>query len=177
MKEPMGAVVLKVLPDSPAQRAGFKIGDVVTEFNGKMINRSSDLPIAVGNTPVGETANVKVIREGKTVMLHVKIAELPSEDKLASAAGGGASKPAKANRLGIAVEELSSEQRHRLDIKKGGVIVKEVTDGPAADAGIHRGDVLLKLNGHDVNSIFTINGRFFIDDRRLLSAPCQKENR
>jgi serine protease Do len=152
MKEPMGAVVLKVLKDSPAQKAGFKIGDVVIDFNGKTINRSSDLPIAVGNTPVGKTANVKVIREGKTITLHVKIAELPSEEKLASTAGGEQSEPAKANRLGITVGELSAELRHRLDIKQGGVIVKEVTDGPAADAGIHRGDILLKLNGHDVKS-------------------------
>lgn len=149
MKEPMGAVVLKVLGDSPAKKAGFKIGDVVIGFNGKTINRSSDLPIAVGNTPVGKTVNVKVIREGKTIELKVKIAELPSEDKLASSESSD-NAPAKANRLGLVVEELSADVRHRLEIKHGGVIVKEVTDGPAADAGIHRGDVLLKLNGHDI---------------------------
>lgn len=152
MKEPMGAVVLKVLDDSPAKKAGFKIGDVVTEFNGKTINRSSDLPIAVGNTPVGETANVKIIREGKTIELHIKIAELPSEEKLASAESEEKA-PAKSNRLGVVVDELTSDQRQRLDIKHGGVIIKEVTDGPAADAGIHRGDVLLKLNGHDVKNV------------------------
>jgi serine protease Do len=152
MKEPMGAVVLKVLDNSPAEKAGFKIGDVVTEFNGKIINRSSDLPIAVGNTPVGETAKVKVIREGKTIELNVKIAELPSEDKLASTETPE-EEPAKSNRLGIAVEDLTSDQRHRLEIKKGGVVVKDVTDGPAADAGIHRGDILLKLNGHDIKNV------------------------
>jgi serine protease Do len=152
MKEPMGAVVLKVLDDSPAKKAGFKIGDVVIEFNGKTINRSSDLPIAVGNTPVGDTAKVKVIREGKTIELNVKIAELPSEDKLASAESEG-TEPAKANRLGVVVEELTPDLRHRLDIKHGGVIVKDVTDGPAADAGIHRGDVLLRLNGHDITGV------------------------
>lgn len=149
MKEPMGAVVLKVLDNSPAEKAGFKIGDVVTEFNGKQINRSSDLPIAVGNTPVGQTAEVKIIREGKSMELKVKIAELPSEDKLASTESRD-EEPAKSNRLGVAVEDLNSDQRHRMDIKKGGVIVKDVTDGPALDAGIHRGDVLLKLNNHDI---------------------------
>ena len=152
MKEPMGAVVLKVLADSPAEKAGFKIGDVVVEFNGRAINRSSDLPIAVGGTPVGQTANVKVIREGKTIALQVKIAELPAEDKLASSESDD-SAPIKANRLGIAVEELTAEQRHRMDIKKGGVVVSEVTDGPALDAGIHRGDVLLRLNNHDIKGV------------------------
>jgi len=149
MKEPMGAVVLKVLDDSPAKKAGFKIGDVVIDFNGKSINRSSDLPIAVGNTPVGKTADVKVIREGKTIDLKVKIAELPSEEKLASTESSD-NEPAKANRLGIVVDEITPDIRRRLDIKHGGVIVKDVTDGPAADAGIHRGDVLLKFNGHDI---------------------------
>lgn len=152
MKEPMGAVVLKVLDDSPAQKAGFKIGDVVIDFNGKSINRSSDLPIAVGSTPVGDTAKVKVIREGKSIELKVKIAELPAEDKLASVESDD-TEPAKANRLGVAVEDLTTDQRHRLDIKKGGVIVSEVTDGPALDAGIHRGDVLLKLNQQDIKSV------------------------
>lgn len=154
MKEPMGAIVLKVLPNSPAAKAGFKIGDVVTQFNNKTIDRSSDLPIAVGNTPIGEIARVKVIREGKTVNLRVKIAELPSEAKLASAeTGGGESQPAKANRLGIVVEAVPSELRQQLDLKKGGVIVKEVTDGPAADAGILRGDILLKIYHHDITSL------------------------
>ena len=152
MKEPMGAVVLKVLDDSPAEKAGFKIGDVVVDFNGKPINRSSDLPIAVGSTPVGQTAKVKVIREGKTIVLQVKIAELPAEDKLASVESEE-SEPAKSNRLGIAVEDLTSDQRHRMDVKKGGVIVTEVTDGPASDAGIHRGDVLLKLDSRDIKSV------------------------
>jgi serine protease Do len=153
MKEPMGAVVLKVLDKSPAAKAGFKIGDVVVEFNGKAINRSSDLPIAVGNTPVGQTARVKVIREGKGITLNVKIAELPSEEKLASAETGAEPEAAKDNRLGIAVDALSADLRHRLDVKTGGVIVKEVTEGPAADAGIRRGDVLLKLNGHDIKGV------------------------
>jgi len=153
MKEPMGAVVLKVLDNSPAAEAGFKIGDVVVEFNGKPINRSSDLPIAVGNTPVGQTARVKVIREGKGITLKVRIAELPSEEKLASSESGAEPEATKDNRLGIAVDAIPAELRHRLDVKSGGVIVKEVGEGPAADAGIRRGDVLLKLNGHDIKGV------------------------
>ena len=150
MKKPMGAVVLKILDNSPAEKAGFKIGDVVVDFDGKTINRSSDLPIAVGRTPIGQSVKVKVIREGKTVELKVKIAELPSEDQLA--ASEQEDEPAKSNRLGVQVEDLSQDQRRRLEVKKGGVLVKDVTDGPALDAGIQRGDVLLKLNHQDIKN-------------------------
>ncbi len=149
MKQPMGAVVLKILDDSPASKADFKIGDVVVEFNGKTIHRSSDLPIAVGSTPIGKRAKVQVIREGKSVTLRVKIGELPAEDELAQS--GKPRKPTKSNKLGVVVENLSSEQRRKLKVKKGGVIVKEVNKGPARAAGIRRGDVILKFNNRDVS--------------------------
>ena len=148
MKKPMGAVVLRILDDSPAASAGFKIGDVVIEFDGKAINRSSDLPIAVGSTPVGQRVKVKVIREGKTVELKVKIAELPAEEELASSTQS--EQPARVNRLGVSVENLTAEQRKRLEIDKGGVVVTEIGEGPALDAGIRRGDVILKLNHQDI---------------------------
>lgn len=148
MKQPKGAAVLKIMEDSPAASADFKIGDVIIEFNGKSIHRSSDLPLAVGSTPIGKSAKVKVIREGKTITFNVKIGELPSEAKLAE--NKSSAKPTKANKLGITVENLSAELRRRLDIKKNGVIVKDVDKGPAASAGIRRGDVILKLNHKDI---------------------------
>lgn len=148
MKKPMGAVVLRIIDDSPAASAGFKIGDVVVEFDGATIHRSSDLPIAVGSTPVGKRVDVKVIREGKTVELKVKIAELPTEDELASSAQPD--KPAKVNRIGLSVEDLTAEQRKRLEIAKGGVVVTDISEGPALDAGIRRGDIILKLNHADI---------------------------
>lgn len=149
MKKPMGAVVLKVLDGSPAAKAGFKVGDVVIEFEGKKIERSSDLPIAVGSTQVGSHVKVKVIREGKTKTLSVTIAELPSEDELASAKPEKAS---KMNRIGAAVKDLTSEQRKSLDVPRGGVLVTELGKGPARDAGIRTGDVILKINNKDVKN-------------------------
>lgn len=148
MDTPMGAVVLRVLEDSPAEKAKFKTGDVVVEFNGNTIHRSSDLPIAVGNTPVGKKAPVKIIREGKAITLNVVIGELPSEKELAQS--DKPSTPTNANKIGVVVEDLSSEQRRRLEIKSGGIFVKEVTDGAALDAGIRRGDIILKIDNKDV---------------------------
>jgi len=155
MEKPMGAAVLRVIEDSPAEKAGFKIGDVVVEFDGKVIHHSSDLPLAVGSTPIDKKVKVKVIRDGKPATLSVKIAELPAEEQLAGRGteGGDEAKPAELDRLGMAVEELSPELRGREDIKKGGVVVSRVEEGAASEAGIHRGDIILKFNNQDVKSV------------------------
>lgn len=154
MKKPMGAVVLRVLPDSPAAKAGFKEGDVVVEFAGKTIHRQSDLPLAVASFPVGEEAKVKIIREGKSRQLTVEIGELPPEEKLAEMAPSGSSGSEKTSEtLGMVLEELSSEQRKQLGIRdKRGVLVKEVHEGPAAEAEIRPGDVILMINHKNVTS-------------------------
>jgi serine protease Do len=147
MEKPMGAAVLRIMENSPAAKAGFKVGDVVIDFNGTTIHRSSDLPIAVGATKIGTKAKVKIIREGKHKTLSVAIAELPSEEELTQTRP---SAPAKVNRIGAIVEDLTREQRSTLDISKGGVLVKELSKGPASKAGIRQGDVILKINGVDV---------------------------
>lgn len=151
MKQPHGAVVLKVLPDSPAESSGFKVGDVVTHFGDKKILRSSDLPLAVGQAPIGEKIKVRIIREGRSRTLKVRIGELPAEEELAKRDV----KPgkAKANRLGISVKNLTVEQRNKLDLKDRGVLVSMVEKGAAYDAGIRRGDVILMLNNQNVKSI------------------------
>lgn len=148
MKQPHGAVVLKVLPDSPAESAGFKVGDVVTHFGDKEIIHSSDLPLAVGQAPIGEKHKVKIIREGSSKTLKVKIGELPAEEELAQRKV----KPGKVktNRLGIKVKNLTAEQRSQLDLKGRGVLVTQVEKGAAYQAGIRRGDVILMINNTDV---------------------------
>jgi len=149
MENPMGAVVLKVLDDTPAKKAGIEVGDVITHFNNHVINRSSDLPLAVGRSPIGDRVKVKIIRDGKQKNLKVKIAELPTEEKLADK-----SKPkeAKSNRLNIKVVGLTKEQKKRANVENG-VLVQSVDEGPASKAGIRRGDVLLKLNGKTVKNV------------------------
>ncbi len=149
MKKPMGAVVLRVMDDTPAKKAGIEVGDVITHFAGKTINRSSDLPLAVGQARIGSTVKVRVIRDGKQKRLNVKIAELPKQDMLAEA--DGSQKQIKSNRLNIEVVALTKEQRKRANVEHG-VLVQSVDEGPADKAGIHRGDVLVKLNNMDIKS-------------------------
>ena len=149
MKKPMGAVVLRVLDDTPAKKAGIEVGDVITHFNNKTINRSSDLPLAVGQASIGSRVKVRIIRDGKQKQLKVKIAELPAEEDWAER--GGDKKEAKSNRLNIDVVSLTKEQRKRANVDNG-VLVQAIEEGPASKAGIRRGDILLKLNGQTINS-------------------------
>jgi serine protease Do len=151
MKQPRGAVVLRVLPDSPAAKAGFKVGDVVVDFNGNKIIRSSDLPLAVGQAAIGSKSKVTVIREGKNKTLRVTIAELPSEEELAEQRPVEKGK-AESDKLGLRVQSLTAEQRKQLELGKRGVVVRSVESGPGRSAGIRPGDVILMINNQDVTS-------------------------
>ena len=149
MKKPMGAVVLKVLDDTPAKKAGIEVGDVITHFGKNTIERSSDLPLAVGQASIGSSVKVRVIRDGKQKKLNVKIAELPTEDEIAETEN--TPKETKSNRLKIEITTLTKEQRKHANVDNG-VLVQSVEMGPASIAGIRRGDILLNLNGKKVKN-------------------------
>ena len=149
MEKPMGAVVLRVLDDTPAKDAGIEVGDVITHFGNSTINRSSDLPLAVGQAPIGSKVKVRVIRDGKQKRLSVKIAELPTEGELSE--NGNSPKETKSNRLNIEVVGLTPEQKERASVESG-ILVQAVDEGPAAEAGIRAGDILLKLNGQNIKN-------------------------
>jgi len=151
MKTPRGALVAQVLPDSPAEKAGIQVGDVIVEFNGQAISKSSDLPPLVGATKVGGKVPVTVIREGRSRTLNVVVAALPEEEEL-QAATEGKPRSVSENRLGIEVADLTDEQRKRLGGKQTGVMVTAVRKGPAAQAGVQRGDIITMLNGVQIEN-------------------------
>ncbi|HEY8096375.1 MAG TPA: DegQ family serine endoprotease [Methylobacter sp.] len=143
MKKPQGALVSKVLPGSPAEKAELQIGDIITEFNGQPIESSGDLPPMVGITPINNKATLKIIRQGEVKTIEFKVGLLPEEvDKLAEAK---TAPKLPHNRLGINVIDLTDEQRKTLEVTKNGVLVQDVGKGPAKDAGIQRGDVILRI--------------------------------
>ncbi len=152
MENPHGALVAKVLDDSPAAAAGLEVGDVIVEFNGKKVMRSSGLPPLVGRAKVGEQARVTVVRAKRRRTIGVQIAELPTAITQASFTPKK-DKSRENSALGMKVAILSSEASKRLKIENG-VQVVEVDDyGPASDAGILKGDVITMIDNHEISSL------------------------
>ncbi|MDH3713656.1 MAG: DegQ family serine endoprotease [Gammaproteobacteria bacterium] len=151
MDRAYGALVARVLPDSPAEQAGLRVGDVIVAYNGATVNSSTELPPLVGVTRVGETARVEVIREGQARTIKVFIGELDDAKIMAQATQPRA--PDTNNDLGVVVAELNAEAREALQLKEGGVLVQQVLEGPAAEAGIRRGDAIVMLDNKPVGSV------------------------
>ena len=149
MDKPHGALVAKVLPNSPAAAAGIKPGDVVVEFNGVEIDLSSDLPPLVGGTEVGKKIPVEIVRDGKSLKLDLEIGELPPEEQLKHASSDKAD-TATDNRLKIAVKDLTDKQREELELAGHGVVVERVQPGPARRAGIRKGDIVTMIDDERV---------------------------
>lgn len=147
-----GALVKRILPDSPAAASDLQVGDVITHFNGKKIERSSGLPPLVGRVRANEVADLEVVRGGDIVELEVVIGELPGENELRQATNNRA--PSEGNNpFLIKVEPLKDSSRQEMGIDKGGVLITEVyTDGPADKAGMEPGDALLMVDNKPVDS-------------------------
>ncbi len=152
MDSPHGALVAKVLDDSPAAQAGLEVGDVIVEFNGKKVMRSSGLPPLVGRATVGEEARVTVIRDKKRRTIGVQIAELPTAITQASFTPKE-DKSNEGSALGMKVEALSSEAGKRLKIENGVQVVEVEEYGPASDAGILKGDVITMIDNQEIESL------------------------
>lgn len=146
LKRPIGALVSKVVPHSPAARAGIKPGDVILKFNNKTVEESDHLPPMVAATPIGKRVVVVVQRDGHRKELHARVGKLPAHS------GGSPGTERSDSKLHITVSDLTPEQRAKLKLGKRGVLVKSVQNGPAADAGMHPGDVILMLDNKDVDS-------------------------
>lgn len=149
MDRPRGALVSKIVEDGPAAQAGIKVGDIILEFNGESIESSSMLPPLVGRVRAGESAKVKLLREGKTKELTVKIGQLPEDPMSSEKSVPKNRKSQEADRLGLILEDTDDRIREEYNLD-GGVVVMDVQPGPAATAGFQPGDVIVSLNNAPV---------------------------
>lgn len=146
LDSPKGALVSSVERGSPAEKSGIEPGDVILKFNGISINRSEDLPPLVADSNPGSIAEIKVwhgrhlkeiavrVTETKNAISTEKLSHVPSNSK-----------------LGLLLRPLTEEEKTKVDVSHG-LVVENVSKGPAAKAGIHSGDIILAINGTEVTS-------------------------
>jgi serine protease Do len=149
--KPQGALVRSVEPGSPAEKAGIEAGDIITRFDGKVIERVADLPRLVGNTKPGNKSAITVFRRGSSRDLSVVIAEIEPEKAVAKApVKEDKPRPSAAGQaLGLVVSDLSDAQKKELKVK-GGVKVEAVAEG-AARAGLREGDVIVAVANTEID--------------------------
>jgi serine protease Do len=143
-----GALVGDVVAQGPADKAGIKRGDVIVSYDGKKIDESRSLPGLVAATPVGKTVPIEVLRDGKMKTINVAIS------KLNDATATLNTKQEKSE-WGLALQNIRPEERSQMGLTGNeGVLVTAVIPGsPAANAGIHAGDVILQVNQAPVTSV------------------------
>lgn len=147
-----GALVTSVEAGAPADKAGVEPGDIILRFNGKLIEKSIDLPRIVGEIKPGTKASLTLQRRGATKELSVTIAEIESEKAAAKAPAVEAKPKAAAGQaLGLTISELTEAQKKELRVK-GGVRVEAVAEA-AARAGLREGDVILAMANVEIASL------------------------
>jgi serine protease Do len=144
LSKAQGALVRGIEQGSPAEKAGLEPGDIILKFEGKTIDKSTDLPRMVGNTKPGTRSAIQVWRRGSMKDMHITVGEFEADKPVKKAAA--TEKPQAGNVskvLGLTVSELSDAQKKELKLR-GGVRVDAVAE-PASRAGIQEGDVILAL--------------------------------
>ncbi len=150
--KPRGAYVRNVEPGGPAALGGIESGDVILSFNGREINKSTDLPRVVGETKPGSTATVQVWRKGSARDLTVTVADTESTQAASKKPDAPSANANSVSIFGVAVVDLSDAKKKDLNIK-GGVEVTGLGDGPLAKAGVRPGDVIIRIADADVTGV------------------------
>ena len=148
LKDETGALVGDVTPKSPAEKAGLKSGDVVTEFNGKKVADSRHFKLEVAKVQPGETVSMKILRDGATKTLDVTVGEMPGTETVAKN-DNKAEAEDTGTLNGVAVTDLDAAARRQLNVPANirGVVVSEVDPNSAsAEAGLRAGDVIQEIN-------------------------------
>ncbi len=165
-----GALVGRVMEDTPAAKAGLEAGDIIRKFDGKLIEKSTDLPRMVGAIKPSTKTSIEIFRRGKTLTLAITVAELESDE----AAANKANKPEKtetpaptaypnAYKLGLTLTDLTSEQKKANQVKSGAFVDAAIS--AAASAGMQAGDVIVAVANVSVTSAKDADMQFAKQDK------------
>jgi len=152
LKDENGALVGDIVENGPAEKAGLKRGDVITEYDGKKINEPYVLRNMTANTAPGEEHKITALRDGKTITLNVTIGELPADMQEAAVSGE------YQNVLkGVSVQDMTPELAKKLKIpdRIKGVIISDIDEGSIANGILMQGDVIQEVNRKKVSDIKT----------------------
>jgi serine protease Do len=152
LPQPEGALVSSVEKGGPAERAGIEAGDVILKLNGQPLKDSTELPVQIAAIAPGTSVELEVWRSHEPRTISVKLGAL--EDKRTASSNSGEHNDG--GKLGLAVRPLSPQEQQQGNVK-GGLVVERAS-GPAAEAGIQPGDVVLAANGSPVNNADDLRG-------------------
>ena len=140
-----GALVGDVSPGSPAEKAGLKAGDIITEVNGGKVTDAADLRVQIAGMSPQSTAKLRVFRDGKEQDMNVVLGSQPGQEVASSDRSAGQTEGPK---LGVSVEPASRSGRGRTS----GLVITNVAQGSAAEEqGLRAGDIILEVNRKAVN--------------------------
>lgn len=154
LKNRGGALVSDVFKDDPADKAGIKVGDIITEINDRPIKDTHELLLVIAGLQVADKANIKVLRDGKSMTVQVKVGERKEDAELASE---GQTDKGDAH-FGITAQDITAEMAKQLRIAREGVIVANVEPGSVAeDVGIQQRDIIAQVNRVKIKSMKDYN--------------------
>ena len=156
LKDANGAIISQVTPDSPADHAGLKTGDVIRSLNGHSIENGSALQVAVSEDHPGTKIALGILRNGQPQTVDMTVGQFNNPNtETADNSDDDSNGGAKTGKLGLAVQNVTSDARQQLSVPDSvkGALVQTVRPGsPAEDAGLQRGDIILEVNRHSTPS-------------------------
>lgn len=154
LEKTQGAIVTEVVPNGPAAKGGVLAGDVILEFDGKPVRESTELTLLAAQAGVGRNVSVLVLRDQKKKDIKVTLGEFPSNEEVVASQNGEEDPERGQGALGLKVADHTQDLNERFNIKeKNGVVVVDLDpNGPAAEAGLRQGDVIVKVNDKTIAS-------------------------
>ncbi|MDW8032802.1 MAG: Do family serine endopeptidase [Aquificaceae bacterium] len=140
-----GVIIAQIMPGSPADKGGLKVGDIVVEVEGQKVSEVRELQFKIMKMEPGKEMSLKVIREGKVLVLKVKVGEMPEERQVGEVEQGQAD-------LGLVLRELTPEEERRLGVK-GVLVVRVMPNSLAMQSGLMSGDLILQVGNRNISNV------------------------